>query len=173
MKTVIEYETELKELAKFIPKLANFEKYFVSSLKKDYHWRSEKSYRFQVVRSTKKWCNLPWELKSLPVKEGLEIVSKRERDLVSCLVSNQKRVVVLNLLKILLDLGLILLVLHSLSNHHNLPSWVRHHRVLLLRVGQCQRGAPVVNSFIQGLVVRHKCAFSVDKSTMSIGYVWC
>ena len=35
----------------------------------------------------------------------------------------------------LLDLGLILLVLISLFDHHNHLSWKRHHRVLLLRVG--------------------------------------
>ena len=73
--------------------------------------------------------------KKLTSEKSLEVVSKREKDLVSCLVSHRRRVIVLNLLGILLDLGLILLVFHSLFDCHNRPSWVHHHQVLLLGVG--------------------------------------
>ena len=107
------------------------------------------------------------------MKECSEENFRREGVLALCLVSLQRRVEVLNLLGILLDLGLILLILLRLSDHHSLLDWSRHHRVLSLRIGQCQRSIPVVASFIQGLVVCHNYAFSVDRQDMSKGSVRC
>ena len=73
---------------------------------------------------------------------------RKEKGLDLYLVSIQRRVEVLNLLEIHLDAKLISLVLLRLSDHHNLPDWARHHRVLPSEVEQCQKNVPAIANLI-------------------------
>ena len=94
---------------------------------------------------------------------------RKEKYLDLYLVSLQRRVEVLNLLGILLDSILIQLVLLKLSDHCSLLDWACHHRVLPLKVEQCQRSVHVVAIFIPRLVVHHNYIFNVDKHDMLKG----
>ena len=96
----------------------------------------------------------------------LELANSNEKVSDLYLVNLQRRVEILNLLRIHLDLRLIQLVLLKLSDYHNLPNWARHHRVLPSEVEQCQKNIPVVASFIQRLVAHHSCVFSTGRQDM-------
>ena len=106
------------------------------------------------------------------MKGCLRVISKRGKDLVSCLVSHRRKVEVLSLLVILQFRDLDLLVLLNPSDLHSHPCWAHHHRVLFLEVEVSQKGAQTVDSSIQVHVVRHMCFFIVDRPVMLRGYVY-
>ena len=49
--------TELRELSKFIPELANYEKYLCSKFEEGFLLEIKKSYLSPGPRATKKWYN--------------------------------------------------------------------------------------------------------------------
>ena len=79
---------------------------------------------------------------------GLEVIFRKEKGLDLPKGNYQRKVEVQTLQKILLVLGLIFSVHHSLLGRHNRLSWEHHRKVLFLEREQCQKGAPIAGSSI-------------------------
>ena len=58
-KTVTEYESKLRELANFVPKLANFDEYLCSKFEKGLSLEIQEKMSALVIKITRKWYSLP------------------------------------------------------------------------------------------------------------------
>ena len=117
----------MRKLTEFVIKLANSEKYLCPKFEEGLSLEIREKMSVFGSQSYKKVMQLALRMKKLTDERMSRGSFQKRKGLVSCLDSNRRRVKVLILLEIPLNLKLILLVLRSLFDHHNRPSWVRHH----------------------------------------------
>ena len=130
---MIECETKLRELSKFVLELANFEEYLYSKFEDDLSLEIRENMSITGTQSYKEVVQLALRVEKLTCERMSRSNFQKRKGFSSFWDSLRRRVRAQILLETFLGQALVLLVLLSLFETLLHPSLVLHYRVLLSR----------------------------------------